>query len=424
MIKKILLVATFIMVCSIGSLSGARAEENTKLFLKTLIKEALSKNPLLLTTKNQIKARKERIPQAGTLPDPILKLGLVNLPEAFDFNDDPMTQKQISLSQKIPFPGKLGLREKLAQKDFNRFEAEFAYQQLEIINKVKNAYYSLFFIEKSIEITEKNKTLLKNFLEIAQSLYSVGKGVQQDVLKAEVELSRMREKLVVLKQQKITITARLNTLIDRDPYTPLEGRPEVSLTLFTPDPKEVKNSSLDDHPMLKSVQCIREKAETAYHLARKEYYPNFEVGFSYAQREDSMHRNLSDLYSGFLGINIPIWYKTRQNRKVEEMRYTFISEKSRYEAIKNDLQFKIVSLLAEIDQNGHLIDLYHNEIIPQATHTLDSSLASYQVGEVDFLAPLINLLTLYTYELEYYKAFTNYEKNLADLELAVGKKLF
>jgi outer membrane protein TolC len=415
---------TIIFILFIGSVGQGSANEETVLSLQALIDEALKKNPMLLTKKNEIMALEERIPQAGTLPDPILKLGLVNLPESFDFNDEGMTQKQIALSQKFPFPGKLKLKKEIARDEFNQSESEFTYNQLEIISNVKATYYSLFFIDKSIEITEKNKIILENFLEIARTRYSVGKGIQQDVMRAEVELSRMIEKLVMLKQQRTTITAQLNTLLDRNPATPLEGRPDVSQTPFTLDPEEIRKSSLEDHPLLRSIEFLQEKAEFAHSLARREYYPDFEVSFAYGQRDDRHRQSRPDFYSGFVGINIPIWYKTKQSRKVEETRYTILSAENRYKDTQNDLQFRISNLLAEIDQNSHLINLYQDGIIPQATHALNSSLGSYQVGTVDFLTLLTNLLTLYRYELEYYRVFTDYEKNLADLELAMGKRLF
>jgi len=412
-----------LFVC-IGMTGYGRAEENTVLSLTSLIDEALLKNPMLSTKENQVKALAERIPPAGTLPDPKLKLGLVNLPEEFDFNEDPMSQKQIALSQKFPFPGKLKLKKEIARDEYNLSEAEFDYNQLEVINRVKTTYYSLFLIDKSIEITEKNKAVLENFLEIARTRYSVGKGIQQDVMKAEVELSRMIAKLVMLKQQKSTVTAQLNTLLDRNPSTPLEGSPGVFRTTFTLDPEEIRNSSLEDHPLLRSVQSLQGKAESAHSLARREYYPDFEVTFAYAQREDSFHQDRPDFFSGFVGINLPIWYKTKLSRKVEETRYTILAAENRYEDTRNNLQFRVSNLLAEIDQNDHLINLYKDGIVPQATHTLNSSLASYQVGTVDFLTLLTNLLTLFRYKLEYYRVLTDYEKNLANLELAMGKRLF
>jgi outer membrane protein TolC len=419
--KKLLLIILFV---SMGMINYGRAEENTTLSLPSLIDEALSKNPMLSTKDNQVKALGERIPPAGTLPDPKLKLGLANLPEEFDFNESPMSQKQIALSQKLPFPGKLRLKKEMARDEYNLSRAEFDYNQLELINRVKTTYYSLFFIEKSIGITEKNKTVLENFLEIARTRYTVGKGIQQDVMKAEVELSRMIEKLVMLKQQKTTATAQLNTLLGREPATPLEGSPEVSKTTFSLNPEKIRNASLEDHPLLRSVESLQGKAESAHSLARREYYPDFEVTFAYAQREDSFHQDRPDFFSGFVGINLPIWHKTKLSRKVEETRYTILSAEKRCEDTRNNLQFRISNILAEIDQNDHLINLYQDGIVPQATHTLNSSLASYQVGTVDFLTLLTNLLTLFRYELEYYRVLTDYEKNLANLELAMGKRLF
>ena len=419
--SKLLLIIFFV---GIGMMDYGRAEENTVLSLTSLIDEALLKNPMLSTKENQVKALAERIPQAGTLPDPILRLGLVNVPETGDFNDEPMTQKQIALAQKFPFFGKLTLREGVARREFKQAESEFAYNQLQIINKIKNTYYSLFFVDKSIHITEKNKSILKNFLEIARTRYAVGKGIQQDVMKAEVELSILLSKLVMLKQQKATVTADLNTLLDRDPSTPLEGRPEIVHTPFTPEPQSQIEASLKDHPLLKSTEFLQEKAEISYSLARKEYYPDFEVGLAYGQREGTLRQRRPDFFSAVVGINIPIWYKTKQSRKVEETRFTLVSAEKRYEDMLNMLQFRISNLLAEIEQNSRLINLYQDGITPQALQTLNSSLASYDVGTVDFLTLLTNLLTLYRYELEYYKVLTDYEKNLADFELARGKRLF
>jgi len=424
MLMHFLLTVFSAFVFFVGGLSQGLAEETT-LPLQKLIDEALVKNRMLLTKKNQVKASQEKIPQAGTLPDPMLKLGVVNAPEALDFNDEPMTQKQISLSQKFPFPGKLGLAREIVRRESNLSEAEFAYNQLEITNKVKNAYYSFFLIDKSIKVTEENKTILENFLEIARTRYAVGKGIQQDVMKAEVERSRMLEKLVMLKQQKTTVIAQLNTFLDREPTAPLEGRPEVTFTPFTLDPEKIRASSLEDHPLMQRTKFLQNKAELAHRLALKEFYPDFEVSFAYGQREDAPNqKHRPDFYTAFVGVNIPVWFKTKQSRKVEETKYTIFASENQYETVKNDLQFKISSLLTEIDQNSNLINLYQDGIIPQSHQTLDSSLASYQVGTVDFLTLLTNLLALFNAELEYYRILTNYEKNLADLELAEGKRLF
>ncbi|MDY6843633.1 MAG: TolC family protein [Thermodesulfobacteriota bacterium] len=424
--KQLLLLAVLIMcIIFLGSFDHVIAEEEKEtVFLNTLIDEALQNNPVLLMKKNQLRALEEKIPQVGTLPDPTIKLGLVNLPEAFDFNDEPMTQKQISLSQKLPFRGKLSLQKEIARKEVHQHEAAYTYQQLEIVARVKKAYCSLFFIDKSVEITKKNEVLLKDFLDIAKSWYSVGKGVHQDILKADVELSLIKEKLLKLSQQRVIMLATLNTLLNREQCAPLQGDPELSLTPSPLNIEAIQSTSLDHHPLLRHDQFLREKVAVALDLAHKEYYPDFEISVSYGHREDSFSQNRPDFFSGFVGLNIPVWYKTKQSRKVEELRYTAVSAQRSFEAVRNDLKMKITTLVAEVEQNSDLVDLYRNEIIPQARRTLDSSLTSYQVGGVDFLTLLMNLKILYRYELELYKVRTDYEKNLADLEVAVGKRLF
>ena len=174
------------------------------------------------------------------------------------------------MTQKFPFPGKLGLQKAMAEDEYLQQKEEFSYQQLEVINNVKVTYLSLFLIDKSIEITQKMKTLLEGFLDIARTRYSVGKGIQQDVMKAEVELSRLIEKLITLDQQKITVAAQLNTLLDRPASKPLEGKPEVKQTVLETDIRDFSQQGLDDHPLLRSVAFTEEKADDAFQLARRE----------------------------------------------------------------------------------------------------------------------------------------------------------
>lgn len=416
-------VAVLLLSVLVAGAQGAEREHGV-LLLEPLIDEALASNPVLLTKENQVNALRERIAPAATLPDPMLRLGLLNLPEKVAFDEDPMTQKQIAVTQKFPFPGKLSLKHDIAQDEYLQHEAALTYQRLEVVNTVKVTYFSLFFVDKSIEVTATIKTLLEEFLGVARTRYSVGKGIQQDVMKAEIELSRMIEKIITLERQKKTVAAQLNTVLDRPPGAVLEGKPAVRQTDFSMEKAAFVDRELHAHPLLQSIYFIREEADDTFQLAQKEYYPDFEVGFSYSHRESSLGRDHPDLYSGFVGMNVPIWFKNKQGKRVEEARYNKQSAEKKYEATRNEIEFRIASLLAEIEQNSKLIDLYRDAIIPQANHTLNSSVDSYQVGSVDFLTLLSNLQTLYSYELEYYRVLVNYEKNLADLELAVGKRIF
>ncbi len=136
--------------------------------------------------------------------------------------------KEISLSQKIPFPGITALRRKVAVQDAKISDREFEYAQLKITRQIKEAYADLFMINAHLTTSEKNKNLLETFVEIARAKYEVGSGLQQDILKAQVEHSKFVERIIDFNQKKKTATAEMNRLLGRPAGTPLEGEPALS----------------------------------------------------------------------------------------------------------------------------------------------------------------------------------------------------
>jgi outer membrane protein TolC len=197
-----------------------------KLILNDLINIAMENNPQLQSLYSAIQADSAKIPQAGALPDPILSLNLLNLPtNSFAFDQEPMTGKQIALSQLFPFPGKLRLKEDISSEVATISAANYLEYRNQIIKDLKVGYYDLFFIDRSIEITDKNQQLLIQFADIAESKYTVGKGLQQDVLKAQVELSKMIDRLIQLKQKREVKQAHINTIINQ-PVNKILGKPE------------------------------------------------------------------------------------------------------------------------------------------------------------------------------------------------------
>ena len=196
------------------------------LSLDQLIQSALENNPQLKSYNSAISADSARIQQSGALPDPVLSLNLLNIPtNSFAFDQEPMTGKQIALRQLFPFPGKLSLKEDISSAGVSISIANFLEYQNQIIKDVKTGYFELFFLDKSIEITEKNQQLLIEFTAIAGSKYIVGKGLQQDVLKAQVELSKMIDKLIQLGQKREVKQAQINTILNQPVNKPL-GKPE------------------------------------------------------------------------------------------------------------------------------------------------------------------------------------------------------
>ncbi len=393
--------------------------------LAGFIEEALANNPSLRGAESNIKIFKEIPEQRGSWKDPMLTFGLANLPvDTFSFREQAMTQKQIQLTQEFPYPGKMDLRKKAAEKDIAIAQWNLKELELKIIRQVKESFYELCFINSAIVTTQQNKILLKQFVTIAESKYSVGKGIQQDVLKAQVELSKIIDELIGLRQLQANETAKLNILMNRLPQAPLVIPHGLSKTDFKYDIQTLQKSAEKNRPFLQGIQSVINKFTLTRQLAEKEYYPNFQVGVRYSQRQDSLTQEHPDFVSGFIGVNIPIWFKSKQSKKVAEENYRIQNARDTYNAAKNDVFLKIKIIMDKELKGRQLIGLIKTGIIPQARQSLESALAAYSVDKIDFLTLIDNQVTLLKWEIKNHRELTDYEQNLAALEHVVGQPLF
>jgi outer membrane protein TolC len=394
----------------------------------------------------------ERPSQVRAWEDPQLMFGVKNVPvDDFDFNKIDMTMKEISLSQQIPFPGIPSLKENIAIQEAKSSDQELANKKIQIVKAVKEACADLFLINAHVETAEKNKDLLAKFVKIAEAKYEVGKGLQQDILKAQVEHSKFIERLIDLRQKKLTITAEINRLLGRDPNTALAGNPDIEKKTFPYSIEDLEKMTLEANPALLSIKHLIKRNEDDYKLAKKMYFPSFNVTVAYGQREDYTQNGASfpgtivnpdgsrenvlieqpeirqkrdDLFSLFFGLNIPIWAKSKQSKRVSETHLLIEEAKAQYSAAKNKLFFQIRDLVARENRTANLLELYQNGIIPQSMQSLESSIAGYQVGSVDFLMLLDSQVTLCNYQVQVSEELSSYEKYLAELEAVVGKRLF
>jgi cobalt-zinc-cadmium efflux system outer membrane protein len=393
--------------------------------LNKFIETAKKQNPSLSEANNKINIYKQIPDQRSSWEDPLLTFGVANLPvDTFSFQQEDMTQKQIELTQEIPFLGKMALKKEAADKDVSIAKWNLKELELKIIRQVKESFFELCFINSAIETTKQNKILLKQFVTIAESKYSVGKGIQQDVLKAHVELSRIMDELIELRQLQANETAKLNILMNRRPQEPLEIPHGLTRTHFKFNIETLQDLAEKNRPFLQGIQSVISKFTITKELAEKDYYPNFKVGVRYGQREDSPTEHRSDFFSGFIGVNIPIWLATKQRKKVAEENYRILTAKDSYNAARNDVFLKIKLILDKEIKARKLISLIKAGIIPQARQSLESALAAYSVDKVDFLTLINNQVTLLKWEIKYHRQLTDYEQNLAALEHVVGQPLF
>jgi len=403
-------------------LSSFAQSEKPTMNVDQLVDEALKNNPEILAAKKRWEVFKEKVPQASALEDPMFGLGIVNLPTNFKFKDEDMTMKEISISQKFPFPGKRPLMREMAEKEAEAVSAEVQEKANRIIKEVKAAYYELSHVYRTMEVTQRNKEIFENFVKIAETRYAVGEGIQQDVLKAHVEVSKMVDELIMLNQKRRALEAKINSLLNRPSETE-GGKPEeVTFRKFPYTIEELQKVALEMNPTLKGMKKMIEAKEKAYALAKKEYYPDFNFRFAYGQRDNGPDMKRRDMLTGMMEVNIPIFYKSKQDRKAAEMKAEIQSAEAQYQAMKNEIFFMITDMASMIDRGEKQLELYKTGIIPQASLQITSAMSAYRVNKADFMTLLDGQMTLYRYELEYHQALTEYEKGVANLGAVVGKR--
>ncbi|GFO54588.1 RND transporter [Geomonas sp. Red276] len=392
--------------------------------LPKLLDAAISNNPDLRSAAIHVGTLKSRARQAGSLDDPMLMLkiqnGLINDP--LNFSKDAMTQKVIGISQQLPFFGKRALREEVANKEAEAFHYTHEEKALELIRQVKEAYYQLYFTDRSLAIVLKNIGVLDTFITLAETKYSVGQGAQQDVYKAQLERSKMLDMQISLEQQRKSLEIALNSLLYRPATQPVGPIPEPVLKDNLPPAKTLVDLAEQNRPALKNLKTMIERWESSYRLARMESYPDFNVSFEYMQRDRAMGSNGDDMYSLGVTFNLPVRKERRQALQAESTSEINMTTED-LNAARNIISSGIADLLVQMERRKKLIELYKTGIIPQAEQSLESATIGYRVNKVDFLTLLDSRVTLFNYEREYYDSVADYQVKRAQLEALVGKEL-
>lgn len=384
--------------------------------LSSLVDEASQNNPRIKASKAKWEASTNRPSQEGSLPNPIIGGRIKNVSfSEFTLGEDPRSDIQAFINQEIPFPGKLSSKEEIAQQESDAQGWLYDAVSRNVIADLKEAYFDWFFINKSIEITERNKELLLKFTKIAEVKYEVGMGIQQDVLKAQVEVSGFIERLELLAKRKEIVETRIKKILNRPLDSPLGEPEEIIKSELGISLDEITELTSENAPLLKSSSEIIDSKEESLNLAKKEYLPDFFLGATYFNR-DGGNGDLDDIWQVSLGLRVPLYYWRKEKFGVREAAIEVSEAQENYESTKNNLLFEVKDSYITATTAEKLVDLYQSGIIPQSTLSLESAISGYQVGDVDFLTLLNNLITLFNFELEYYQQLTEYQKALARIE--------
>ena len=402
-----------------AAISAEEPGEQRTITLEQLIQEAGENNPAIKAAQQTVSAKKALVLSAKTLPDPYLTFWhLGGLFPTRLMVGDPSSARTYGIEQEIPFPGKLGLKGQVAAMEAEAEEWNHALTHLQVIAELKQAYYDLYFFHKSQDILEKNRTLLQNFAKIAETRYQVGQGIQQDVLKAQVELAKLIDREAVLDQRRWIAEARINSLLYRKPETPVGKPAEYKKSELLYSLAELVELARANAPALKIQEREIDRRQYSLDLAKREYFPDFTVGFTYFDREGN-----PEMYGVEAKARLPLYFWRKQKPEVDAAKSNLAGAKLMRESTASSVDYQIKQGYTMATTSDKLVRLYSSAIIPQATSSLHSAVANFETGKVDFLTLVDSTVALLEYELKYYESITDFQKALAQMEPIVGVDL-
>lgn len=423
-------VQIILVVLSFAALAPVGAEERPAgtLSLKRAVAIAVSDNPGLAEMRSRYQALAEVPSQVTSLPDPTVTLGAMNFPtDTFNRAQEPMTQLQLGISQTFPFPGKIALRGDIAELSARAAAHSADEARLQLVRRVKHQWWQLYYVNRAMETVARNQGLLEQLIKVAKTKYETGKGLQQDVLLAQLELSKLIDQEIQLEAVRGHQVIQLNTLMDEPPAAVIRLPEDVDLS--TPEllPDEQLMSLADaSRPLLQRLDADIDTARARLELARRDYYPDFNVGLVHGERTGSNPAprggDRADFLSLMVGVKIPLYAGRKQSRavsqrniEVQTRRYALLDERGL-------VRSAIAQSRTDYVRATRQLVLFKTGVVPQAEQTVESMLAGYQVSEVDFLNLVRSQMTLLDYELQYWKALSEAKQALAELQAIVGQE--
>lgn len=426
--QRIFTVSIISLVLAANASYASAQERPETLSVPAAVEVSIRDNPNLAEMQARYEALAEVPSQVGALPDPMVNLNAMNFPtDTFDRDQEAMTQTQIGFSQVFPFPGKLILKEEAAEYDALAAGHAVEEVRLQLIKNVKGKWWQLYYLDRALETVDMNQILLRQFITVAKTKYETGKGLQQDVLLAQLELSKLIDQKIQLQAIRRNQTIQLNILMDRPANDVVSLPDQVSKTMpDIVDENVLYQLAESARPRLKQMETQIEAAQSRLDLAKRDYYPDFKLGVTYGDRtgDNPLPRGgtRSDFVSLMVGVKIPLYAGRKQSKAVSQKRSEL--QKNRYALLdeKGLVMAAISTAVTDYHRAKQQFSLFGSGIVPQAQQTVASMLAGYQVSEVDFLNLVRSQMTLFNYELQYWKVFSDAKQALARLEAAVGEE--
>ena len=387
-----------------------------------LIEQGLRENKNLHSLREQEKSLRHSVSYAASLDDPKIGFGLLNLPaDTYSFDQEPMTQKQIFVSQKFPWFGKLSLKEQKALYQTQIQSLILQSKELELAQQISAAYFDLAFIVKSKTVNEKLTSKVEQILRTVEVSYATGRGLQQDVLQAQVELSKLLNNKIDLDQQQATLTYRLTELLDASQTLSLPSFTDFTLPDLHFSSERISKLAREHNLDLQTKKINMAMAEVDTRLAEKTYWPDMDVRLSYGQRDESQTGvDWADFVSATVTVNLPLWKKNRQDKQIAASKNRAEAAAKSFQNLYDTLPTKTGALLAEIKAGQENYNLFTKGLLLQADQAAKSSLAAYEVGKIEFNSMMTSQIRLLQFELQAQKYLFNTYKKWVELARLIG----
>lgn len=384
------------------------------------IRYGLTQNPTIQAARMLVESLANRVPQAASLEDP--NFGVTVLPEPVQTASGEQNLL-LTAGQKLPWLGKLATRADVAEQDVEVARAQLATAELAVVEKIKRAYYELYFVEQALHITEQDQKQLLLIEAIVDRQYRVKRSVsQQDLLRVQVEVSRLETELVTLRQQVLSARARLAGQLHVSPETELLAVEHLPAEALPRDLEALYRRAVAARPELHAALAAVQRDQRSADLARLDYFPDLTLGATWI---DTSTSGISPVASGRdavligMNVNVPI-YRQRLRAGVREAETRAVASARVYDAIKDETMEDVKDLFAQAISKEELLVLFREDIIPKARQTLEQSIVAYQVSEVDFLQMIDNWRELLRFEITEKQLEAQLRQSLASLARVIG----
>jgi len=383
-----------------GSSAADPASQAPALKLDPLIQELVKFNPELQAARKRYEAALKRPVQQSALPDPRITMGWVSNGYPYPgagLGREPTSNIGFQVAQEFPYPGKRALMGGMAQKEADSEAQMVRARELSLIAQLKERFYGFRFTYESIDLLRQNQTLLQQLAKVAEARYAVGKAMQQDLIKANIEISILENRIILLEQKKQSLAAEINTMLGRAPEIEL-GRPESLSTVPLLESLEaLRARALQISPMLRAQQAMIDSRQLNVQSAQKAYYPDFDVMSGYYNQGA-----MKPMWEFKVQVNVPLYFWRKQRPGLEEAGVRLSEAQRTYLSQEQMIRFQLRDRYLAAQASRRLMDLYSKQIVPQSQLALESSLASYETGNIDFLSVLSNFNTIRDYQMNFY----------------------